>query len=108
MSAEVTRVLRAAADLIESEGAWTTGAWARDADGVSVFPDEPSAVCWCAEGAIARVAGDGLAGQETAEVINAVEQHIGRGIVTWNDTQRAARPVVAALRRAADIAEARP
>lgn len=106
MSAEVARILRKAADLIEPDRAWTTGAWARDANGVSVFPNEPSAVCWCAEGAIARVAGDGLPGRETAEVINTVEQHVGRGIVTWNDTQRAARPVVAALRAAADAAEA--
>lgn len=48
--------LEAAYTLIEDPARWTTGANARDRYGMSTFsPLDPSAVCWCASGALIRV-----------------------------------------------------
>lgn len=48
-------VLQKARDLIADESRWTHGQYARDAEGYSVYPNEPSATCWCALGAVYHV-----------------------------------------------------
>lgn len=49
-------VLLDAKNLISPEGAWTTGANARDKNQVAVVSEDEDAVCWCADGAIIRAA----------------------------------------------------
>lgn len=46
-----------ALDIIRDRSCWTQDAIARDQRGVSVFSYEPTAVAWCAEGAIQRAMG---------------------------------------------------
>lgn len=109
MSAEVARVLRNAADLIEPEGRWTQCAAARDGEGRKVTPGDPRAVEWCGAGAIRRVAGGFGDVSDVAErAMNAWRDVVGHWLVgSWNDDKgRTADEVVAALRAAADEAEA--
>jgi len=61
----VAEVLNRAADLIEPEGAWCQGHYARDAGGWSVDIGDPDACRFCIVGAVARVVGS----LEEAEVI---------------------------------------
>lgn len=56
---KVSEILDKAADLIEPEGAFDPGPLAKNAAGVEVSPDDPSAVCFCAVGATWRAAFDG-------------------------------------------------
>ncbi len=93
-------VCRAAADLIEPEGAWTQHFYARDADGVYRMPTEAQAVCWCMTGALMRIAPSEMAGAGALvrRVLNTdfSEQ--------WNDhPTRTQAEVVAVLRRAAEL-----
>lgn len=55
MTAQTAADLRAAADLIEPEGAWCRTAVALLLDGDSTFATDPSACRWCLFGAIKRV-----------------------------------------------------
>jgi hypothetical protein len=48
-------LLRAAKAKLADETCWTKGALARNADGLPVDPDDPTAVCWCSDGAIQAV-----------------------------------------------------
>lgn len=43
------------ADLLDDPAHWTTGALAKDANGNSVGPTDPTATCWCAIGATYKV-----------------------------------------------------
>lgn len=54
---KTTAVLEGARELIADASRWTTGAFAKDGQGRSVPADSPAATCWCAAGAIRRVAG---------------------------------------------------
>jgi hypothetical protein len=58
VSKTVSEILSAAADLIEPEGAWTKGQFARDKEGFYSAASGRKAVCWCALGAIKRTAPD--------------------------------------------------
>ncbi len=51
-----SQVLEEAAELLADPQRWAQGATARDARGRRVHPSSPYAVCWCAEGAVARLA----------------------------------------------------
>ena len=53
----IARILNAAADLIEPQGAWTQGCFARHSNDNPVGPLEPEARCWCVSGAIQRASG---------------------------------------------------
>jgi hypothetical protein len=99
---DVAKVLNAAADLIEPEGRWTKGAFARDAYGEVVVPVCSEACSWCAVGAIRRVTPD-----EGLDALPAFRRHLGDGsdISHWNDQQPGPGPVVAALRAAARSVE---
>ncbi|MDH7796410.1 MULTISPECIES: hypothetical protein [unclassified Beijerinckia] len=42
-------------DLLSTPSAWTQDAFARDRDGDICTSDHPTAVCWCLDGAAAKV-----------------------------------------------------
>jgi len=101
----VADILTAAADLIEPEGRWTTGAFARTVKGRVIGSSEAPATCWCAVGAVYRSAYP----HGSYRVYRALEllsdtvgcYHIGG----WNDApERTQAEVVAALRAAAEKA----
>lgn len=52
-----TQVLRVAAAHLATPGAWTQGAFARDAEGRPTTANDHGAVCWCAVGAIIMACG---------------------------------------------------
>ncbi len=109
MSAQIADVLDRAADLIEPEGAWTQGVSARDADGRACDNSlAPTAVCWCAVGAIGTAVAslhaydpspykvEGAATAALARVASSAS------VIIWNDAEyRTQAEVVAALREAA-------
>lgn len=117
---EPADLLLRAADLLEPDGAWTQGAFSRNADG-SVDaggedgdPDGAAAnpVCWCALGAIAQVAGHDLTQRgypltgplhDASKLLaNVVGRATGIGAADWNDEEgRTQKEVVEALRAAA-------
>lgn len=101
----VADVLDKAADLIEPEGAWTQGAYARDALGKDVNPNEefitvPDAACWCLHGSICHVVG----GKNMWPWLrNPVRCELPD--TEWNDApERTQAEVVAKLREAATLA----
>lgn len=57
MAKDALTVLREARELISDPKRWTTGFFAKDADGRDVWWDYSGAVCWCAIGALNKVAG---------------------------------------------------
>jgi len=103
----VADVLERAADLIGPEGAWTQGAYARTADAeyldAGLIPSD--ATCFCAAGAIARVAGSaGMFSYADRVGLVAGFGH-GTSIIGWNDDpERTQAEVVAKLREAAALA----
>ena len=101
----VAETLRAAADLIEPEGAWTQGCLGRDQDGEPVFAaDIGKATCFCMAGAIWRAAGKQALVLAAFEALHPRMSH--HGIGSWNDaSKRKQAEVVAALRAAADASE---
>jgi hypothetical protein len=92
--ATVPEVLRAAAGLIEPEGAWVDG-WSGN-----------NKTCFCAVSAIRSASGH--RGIIADPAIDALRDSLGvRFVVGWNDVPgRTQAEVVAALRKAADLAEA--
>lgn len=107
----VAEVLEAAASLIEPEGAWTQGAYYRDANGREIYADRREAACFCALGAI-RIAGDydasGLPDLNPAAQVLEGVLDTGVGIHEWNDAPgRTQAEVVAKLREAAAVARER-
>jgi hypothetical protein len=102
MTVSVATILRQAADLITPPGTWTQHYMAKSAKGNSVRAGSRSAVCWCAMGAIKR-AGNG----SDYEGWSALRDHLQCAVVAFNDARgRTQAEVVAALRAAADKAEA--
>lgn len=51
------QTLRDLRDLLEPPGNWTTGTYARNADGRGVGEISPIATCWCLRGGVARLLG---------------------------------------------------
>jgi hypothetical protein len=104
----VSEILSAAADLIEPEGKWTQGYYARDQFGSDCEPEDSCAVCWCTIGAIERASEESVS--DDCEAYNAAEQAVaaalpGITIVSWNDApERTQADVVAKLREAAERA----
>lgn len=98
-------VFEAAADLIEPEGAWTQGRYAATANGNGAPYDSSIAICWCAEGAILRVA---RASHHTpvSSLYDFVRRATGQdSLARWNDDpNRQQSEVVSALRKAAALA----
>jgi hypothetical protein len=107
----VADVLERAADLIEPEGAWTQGVYARDAEGhILGAGTAPEAVCFCALGAIEHIGGHGapakafLARHIMPEGYRSTTHTVG----SFNDDPRRTQAeVVAKLREAATLARSR-
>ena len=101
---EITDILRAAADLIEPEGSWTRGVYARAEDGQQVDPQSRRATCWCGVGAIIRAGGwDAVYGADRFLRVAARYRSLD-GFPDWQDRKgRTQAEVVAALRKAADL-----
>lgn len=105
MSKTVAQVLSDAADLIEPEGAWTQGAYARGKSRREVV-NPKRAVCFCALGAINVAAGEKRTG------VDAVHYHSFfhkaakiSDVLDWNDApERTQSEVVAKLREASKLA----
>jgi hypothetical protein len=96
---DVAKVLNDAADLIEPEGRWTRGAYARDVNGEIAIPVSPQACSWCAMGAIRHVAPD-----ERLYALPVLRRYLGDediDLTRWNDAQPTVQYVVAALQAAA-------
>lgn len=98
-----SEILAKAADLIAPEGAWTQGSYALSANGDTAPPEDPEAVCWCASGAILRVAPSEDAARVARRIVMETNQLFSLG--QWNDRpSRTQAEVVAALRKASDLA----
>jgi len=99
-------ILRKAADLIEPEGKWTQGYYARNSSGDIRVATDSEAVCWCAIGAIRKVSHT-TASREAIVVAQMLGFKGSDELVNWNDAKgRTQAEVVAALRAAADAQEA--
>lgn len=106
-----SEILSKAADLIEPKGKWTQGWFAKNADGGSLKVFSQSATCFCAVGAMRRVAGSrgelatAFATFISASKIPEPERNAGANIVQWNDDPaRTQSEVVEAFRKAASLA----
>ncbi len=101
-------ILSKAADLIEPPGAWTQFARGRDAKGIWEQPRSPKAVCWCIVGALERVDPTEYPDEYRHPALKYVAKVVRRANPShWNDgINRKQRQVVAALRKAADLARA--
>lgn len=77
-------VLEAARELIADPEHWTQGVYAKSALGLPIGPSAPGAVCWCAEGAMRKVTGDGPDGPWW-DAFLAVSKLTPQGLIRWND-----------------------
>lgn len=97
-----SEILAKAADLIEPEGAWLQG---RYSNGENHSPHDADATCWCVNGALYRC---GSADWEAVEAARAVLRSlVDKPTSSWNDdSARIQAEVVAALRKASELAKA--
>lgn len=106
MSDELTvaDVLERAADLIEPEGAWTQGAYAKYADGrETIVGRGEGLVCWCLIGALDAATDD--VRHLWKDAFQATQAVVGRPLASWNDKpDRTQGEVVSKLREAATLA----
>lgn len=86
-------LLCAARERIADPAHWTQGAHARLAphdtlhSGNATIPDDPLAVCWCADGALIRECQDMAAMQDAADLLDRYSiQQNSRSFVSTNDT----------------------
>lgn len=100
----VSEILSAAADLIEPEGAWTQGHYARGVSGRPVVTVQ-RAICFCALGAI-NVAAGLKPNEDSREAQRVLESILPwPDVPIWNDDpERTQADVLAALRKAAALA----
>jgi hypothetical protein len=95
-------ILKEARELLAEPGKWTQLTSARDEYGNEVGSSSGAAVCWCASGAITKVA----AGSEAAdEARTLLWSAMGGSIVGFNDAQSDVAPVLVAFSRAVAKAE---
>jgi hypothetical protein len=100
--------LTAARQLLTSR-TWTQGTFAVNADGVTVPPKSPTAVRWCAMGALERFSARtvvGLARHNAALTLLAAGTRAGN-VAAWQDRRgRTVREVRAAFAKAIRLADA--
>lgn len=103
MSRSIADALEAAATLIEPEGKWTQGVFARDINGNPVRCEGPDAKCFCAIGALYRVSGSRYVADP---IIDSLGMRTRKAtFAEWNDDpKRKQAKVVAKLREAAAMA----
>lgn len=93
------QILVAARKLIERPESWTQGWFAKNASGLSTYADHDDAVCWCASGALIRVAPPG----HRAPARNLLDSAAGVCIEEFNDSHSHA-DVLAAFDKAIEAA----
>jgi hypothetical protein len=108
VSPAIAEILEKAAKLIEPEGAWTQGHFARGASGNPTGVNSRWARSFCAEGAI-LFSPEGLTTSEQNDAddffCSILPDAPGNPIAAWNDApERTQAEVVAKLRQAAAIA----
>lgn len=100
----IAEVLDRAADLIEPEGAWQQGTWARDVSGKAVTLWCDKATCFCMRGAVVRASGLSMSAELTG-INAALGFRRASQMARWNDREgRTQAEVVAKLREAAALA----
>lgn len=119
---DLAEIFTRAADLLEPEGAWTQGAFSRNADGsVDHGGDEDpdgvadNPVCWCLLGAMAKVSGYDLVrgpypfSGPLKQATRTLRAFTGNDPSEWNDAPgRRQEDVVAILRKAAKATPTSP
>lgn len=106
--AETVSKLKSARDLISQKGAWIQGTFARDKNGFDCEGIDPTAVCFCAMGAIDRAVGETNSFFNFAWPLYRALDNAGfhNGISEWNDApERTQEEVVALFDKAIEIAE---
>lgn len=88
-----------AADLLSKRGAWCRGTFARTATGHPIGPKCANASSWCVYGALIRVSN----GRVVFTAIKRVAGVVHTNVVSFNDHQKSKQPVIAALRKAAEL-----
>jgi hypothetical protein len=99
-----SEILRSAAELLEPDGRWCQGDLALNKNGNLADARSAAACQWCMAGAlVASGSGNDFSAEDKY-----LDQAVGTGdYVDWNDSPgRQQVEVVAALRKAADLAEA--
>ena len=91
----ISEHLAAARDLIKDPSGWTQGFFARDKSGNEVSVRDPSAVCFCASGAISRIPSSA----SRDRVFRCLEEQMNGYIPKFNDSHSHAE-VLAAFDRA--------
>lgn len=91
-------------ELLDKPEKWTKGENARDAEGNKVRPDNPTAVCWCLEGAIRYCYGESWR-TSYYKAEDAVQDMSGGYLnaFEWNDAPRRTYKQVIALCKKLDI-----
>lgn len=90
--------LRELRKLLEDPRRWTKGTFARNIEGFEVSASNPDAVCWCLEGAIAKIVGDEIAASDEGSIFytplfNVIAACLstaeieGSGIAGFNDAE---------------------
>lgn len=83
--------LKAARAVIEKPENFTTGDWARDAEGTSVDVTDPKATCYCTLGAMRKVSyltGANMTVKAEAELhLYKYADAYGKTVASFNDTQ---------------------
>lgn len=86
--------LEAAIHLIENEASWTKNASSRNANGEDVPYNDPTAVAWCATGALRRVTQDSIQGDfqfarltaaVASDLANIFDAHPPAAVMCYND-----------------------
>lgn len=80
----VLDLLRAARERISAPERWTQGRSARDATGFGVVSTDPSAVCWCAFGAVLACPSDSLSAGAALSALD--DEAPGGSASAFNDT----------------------
>lgn len=65
----VAKILCDAAELLQDPDNWTQGSNARRKDGSATYSKDPSACCWCPEGALHKFSPDEECAQDALDVI---------------------------------------
>lgn len=107
----ITAVLLRAAEILEPEGAWTRGYYARNKGGAFTDHLSISACSWCLEGALSRAAVELETSPQDDLYVSARARLIpltGFSLVKFNDAPDRTQAEVVATLRATAAAQPRP
>ncbi len=105
----VHRILIDARELIEGEGKWCQGAYAKNGQGWPVSEFSPNACSWCLLGAILKLSvceNREITHEVVSLLVKALKVTHSGELVSYNDSpNRKQKEVVSLLRKAAKLAE---